>query len=120
MRDPGCPFCDIAADPDGHDHVVYANRLTVVFRPLNPYVPGHLLVAPREHVPDATHAGPHIAAAVFSVAARYLRGDGNILTSVGAAATQSVPHLHVHVLPRGPEDGLSPDWPWRRPEKETP
>lgn len=88
-------------------------------RPLGPHVPGHLLFIPRRHYRDAT-VEPAATGVVFAAASAYLgrelKSAGNILTSVGAAATQTVEHLHVHVIPRGPDDGLGSDWPWMRPE----
>lgn len=111
-----CVFCRIIAK-ELPATIVAATRNVVVIEPIGPHAPGHILVIPRLHVPDATtDAG--LAGDVFAEAARYLRevvkGDGNILTSVGAAATQTVKHLHVHVIPRGSNDGLHHDWPWMR------
>lgn len=108
----GCVFCErIAAD-----RVEQQLPDAVAFAPRNPVTPGHLLVAPRLHVPDAA-TDPQITGAVMRAAAEVMqRGraatglDYNLITSVGAAATQTVWHLHVHVVPRRPGDGLALPW----------
>jgi histidine triad (HIT) family protein len=83
----------------------------VSFEPLGPVVPGHLLVVPKRHVTDA-RVDPAVTADTYRVAALLAReaGECNLITSVGAAATQSVFHLHVHVVPRRPSDGLRLPW----------
>lgn len=109
----GCAFCAIAAGTAPATIVAESPR-TVVFQPLNPAAPGHVLVVPRAHLTDAT-TDPDATGNLFRVATVIL-GDrqGNILTSVGPDATQTVMHLHIHVIPRGPHDGLHHDWPWHR------
>lgn len=119
IREPSvssCVFCRIiAGDEDGT--IVGSTSAVLAIEPLRPHAPGHLLFIPRLHVPDAT-TDTELTGDVFRAAAQYLRdvikSEGNILTSVGAAATQTVKHLHVHVIPRGLGDGLHRDWPWMR------
>lgn len=81
----------------------------VKFPPLNPVTPGHMLYVPTSHVEDAATA-PHITARTFGAAAYDLVGEANLITSVGESATQSVHHLHVHLVPRTPGDGLILPW----------
>jgi histidine triad (HIT) family protein len=111
-----CPFCaKFEAGLDPHwpwqDHIV--------IEPLNPLVPGHVLVIPRNHVEDFGQ-DPITSAMVMARAAALVRPyseDGasfNIITSIGAAATQTVRHLHVHVVPRTEGDGLKLPWTDRR------
>lgn len=101
-REDGCPFCAMAEHND---------ERIMVFEPLNPVTPGHMLVVPRLHVTDAT-SRPDITASVMTEAAKVAKAAGpcNIITSVGADATQTVFHLHVHVVPRRPGDGLALPW----------
>jgi histidine triad (HIT) family protein len=100
----GCPFCNYAGPVED------AFGDVIVIEPLNPVVRGHLLVIPREHVQDATH-NPALAGYVMRVAALIARGlECNIITSVGPAATQTVMHLHVHIVPRQEGDGLRLPW----------
>ena len=107
----GCPFCEY----DGP--VLYGEKGAFVFEPLNPVVQGHVLAAPRKHVPSAD-ALPFVTGNVFAVAVIYARQVGldsyNLISSVGEPATQSVFHLHVHVVPRREGDGLRLPWPRRR------
>lgn len=108
-----CPFCRITAG-DSPATILAESPEVIVFRPLDPAVFGHALVVPRRHVEDAAE-DPDLTGLVFRHAAVYLgKRQGNILTSVGPLATQTVPHLHVHVIPRTPHDGLHEDWPWHR------
>jgi histidine triad (HIT) family protein len=104
-----CPFCErIAAGQ--YD---YEDLYNVAFEPLNPVVPGHFLVVPRVHVPHALE-GPHSAGRALKFAAylanRMSLESANFITSAGTAATQSVFHLHVHVVPRHEGDGLRLPW----------
>lgn len=72
---------------------------------------GHTLVIPRLHVPDAA-AEPLVTAITMARAAELAArvGDCNIITSRGAVATQTVFHLHAHVVPRFKGDGLALPW----------
>lgn len=110
-RAPGCPFCAIVAG-DAPAHVVLDHPDVVGFLDRRPLFPGHVLVVPRPHVetlPDlpAPLLGP-LFAQVQRVAAALVGGFGATGTFVAANNTvsQSVPHLHVHVVPRRPKDGL--------------
>ena len=75
---------------------------------------------PRVHVPDAG-TDPDVTAAVMRRAAELMaeHGAANLITSRGAAATQTVFHLHVHVVPRRPGDGLMLPWSAPDPVKEA-
>ena len=109
-----CPFCKRISKAE-YEGVYYGEEGVVFFEPLNPAVPGHRLVVPREHVTDAAD-DPKITAEVFGAAAaygqqkRFFYPDFNLITSAGGAATQSVFHLHVHYVPRKKGDGLSLPW----------
>lgn len=107
----GCPFCAIAAREAPADIVGdWGNALAIV--PLNPVTPGHVLVLPAVHVTSAVE-NPDVTAMTMRYAAKYARenaADCNIITSVGAAATQTVRHLHIHVVPRRDGDGLALPW----------
>jgi histidine triad (HIT) family protein len=84
----------------------------LAIRPLRPVTDWHLLVIPVRHVATAA-TDPHLTGRVASYAAALVaeaRWQANILTSVGPAATQTVHHLHWHVVPRRPGDGLALPW----------
>jgi histidine triad (HIT) family protein len=112
MTDAGtsdCVFCRLIA---AREHEGEHGGITW-FPPLNPVTPGHLLVVPRRHVSDALAdpelTGRAMAEAATLAAFRRLH-PCNIMTSVGRAATQSVFHLHLHIVPRSAGDGLMLPW----------
>ena len=106
-----CPFCARIAAGE-YDH--RSKRFdAVTFEPLNPVVAGHRLVVPVTHVPSAL-GHPAITADVMAYAVltaeRYDVRECNFITSAGAAATQTVLHLHIHVVPRREGDCLALPW----------
>lgn len=100
-----CFLCAAVEDDDG---VVTRDAATVTVLNRYPYTSGHVLVAPRQHVPDIVEAGDEVAAAVMLAVRRAIRLVGaalspegfNIGVNQGAVAGASVEHLHVHVVPR--------------------
>ena len=82
---------------------------------VNPIAPGHVLVIPKHHAKDILETPLDCVGKAFAGAGRAARAvqktlapDGiNILQANGPGAKQSVFHLHVHVIPRGMDDGLS-------------
>ncbi len=103
-----CPFCDIKKIASA----VVETEGCYIFEPLNPVVKGHRLVVPVFHVNDFTE-DKEISANVMRVASDWaynLGGDFNIITSKGKNATQSVFHMHVHLIPRKENDGLLLPW----------
>lgn len=112
-----CVFCDIAAGRVDKMPSHFADiGDSVIFEPLNPVTSGHLLVVPKRHVRNAAE-DPGLTASVMR-AASVLAGTwpaANIITSLGRVATQSVFHLHIHVVPRRPGDGLHLPWTGQAP-----
>ncbi len=104
-----CAFCEIIAGRLPATVVRTWGAVAIAIEPLNPVTPGHLLVIPREHVTDAT-ADPWWASATMRCAAELAVPPCNIITSAGRAATQSVFHLHLHIVPRRENDGLALPW----------
>lgn len=103
----GCVFCDLIGSSP-----LEGWAEAVAFAPRRPITPGHVLVVPREHVADAT-ANPWVTAVTMYRAAELagrLDRHCNIITSVGSDATQTVYHLHIHVVPRRVGDGLVLPW----------
>lgn len=107
----GCPFCRIARGEEPA-HVVFADEPTLAFLDRRPLFPGHCLLVPRRHVPDLEALPPEIAAALLLNARRLALAMEKALGAEGAfvglnnKVSQSVPHLHVHVVPRRRKDGL--------------
>ena len=107
MKD-GCPFCDYS----GPSEVIADWSDVIVFEPLHPVTRGHLLVVPKRHV-ARFHDDPLVSARVAEVAARevdWREGSYNVIVSTGAPATQTVEHLHFHLVPRREGDGLLLPW----------
>lgn len=101
-----CVFCKKIADED-----LESAGDCVVFKPLNPVVEGHLLVVPRRHV-DNFGFDPNVTADTMRTAVWISRRfrEFNIITSKGKNASQSINHLHVHIIPRKKGDGLKLPW----------
>lgn len=122
MADTSCPFCAIIMG-EGPARVVYRDDHAVAFFPLRPATFGHTLVVPRRHIPDIwklpEQTAAHLSRAVLRGAAALraaVAPDGlNIIQSSGAAATQTVPHLHAHLVPRWAADAMGPIWPAKLP-----
>lgn len=124
---PDCPFCEIVRRDDPDVREVYRDEHVVAFAPTEPAVLGHTMVVPREHVQDiwslSEESAAHLARATVRLAAA-VRGavepEGlNIIQSNGEAATQTVFHLHVHLVPRWEGDAMGPIWPQQTNYSET-
>jgi histidine triad (HIT) family protein len=114
-----CAFCQLI-EGDGAGRV-WADADVVAFLDIRPVFPGHVLVVPRAHVETLTdlpagEVGPfflvvqHLAGAVE----RAMGAQGTFV-AINNKVSQSVPHLHCHVVPRTKGDGLRGFfWPRRR------
>jgi histidine triad (HIT) family protein len=106
-----CLFCRIVAG-DVPAQVVYSDDATVAFLDNRPLFAGHTLVVPREHVETLPDLPPERVGPVFLMARRLARAMEDGLGAAGSfvalnnRVSQSVPHLHVHVVPRQRKDGL--------------
>jgi histidine triad (HIT) family protein len=112
-----CVFCKIR-DGQIPSTRLYEDERTLVFMDINPLNDGHCLVVTRAHAPTLTDAADADLQAAITTARRVaaaiqtaLRPDGlNLLQANGAAAFQSVPHFHLHLIPRWAGDGKGFDW----------
>ena len=106
-----CAFCAIVAG-ETPASVVLEDDLCVAFLDVRPLFPGHTLLVPRAHVetfPDlpADDVGPFFQRAQrLSVAVPAAMDAVGTFVAMNNVVSQSVPHLHVHVVPRRPKDGL--------------
>jgi histidine triad (HIT) family protein len=106
-----CTFCAIVSG-DLLAAKVLEDELTVAFLDARPVFPGHVLLVPRAHVetlPDlpAPDVGPYFERAQrLSVAVRDAMEAAGTFVAINNVVSQSVPHLHVHVVPRRFKDGL--------------
>lgn len=117
MLDPECLFCRIIAG-ELPATIVAEDERTVAFMDINPATRGHALVVPRAHAQDLLSVDSDDLREVI-VAAQRLAGRAmerlgasgvNLINSCGAAAWQTVFHLHVHVIPRYEGDPLQLPW----------
>lgn len=109
-----CVFCDESKIRSDDIRVVRGTSTSVdcmIFEPLEPVTDGHALVVPVEHADDLSDSF-RLAAGAMEVAAWLCHrfSDVNVITSKGAHATQTVGHLHLHVVPRYAGDGLHLPW----------
>lgn len=112
-----CVFCKIR-DGQIPSTKLYEDARTLCIMDINPLNVGHCLVLLRTHAPTIFDADPADLTAAIVTAQRVaqaqrtaLRPDGvNMLQANGAAAFQSVPHFHLHLIPRWTGDGKGFDW----------
>ncbi|MCW2750505.1 MAG: hypothetical protein JWR83_1615 [Aeromicrobium sp.] len=113
-----CDFCSIARG-DADATFLAKNESWMAFFPLRPATKGHTLVVPVQHFTDYWSAPPETVRIVGDAALRVGRAlqsvleppGMNLITSAGNAAEQTVFHLHLHVVPRWPDDAIGPIWP---------
>lgn len=117
-QDTGCEFCRIA-EGSAFARVVHEDRETVAFLPLQPVGNGHVLVVPRRHVKDLWGLNEATAVALtrsvlrvaHAVRSAFRPAGLNVIHSSGEAASQTVMHLHVHVVARYEGDRMGSFWP---------
>ena len=120
-----CVFCDIVAGriPSAK---VHEDEMTLAFMDIAEVNPGHVLVTVKPHVENIYGLNDALAAAVFRTAARVARAlkgaytpEGMTLYQAnGVAASQTVFHFHIHLVPRHARDGLRLSWPTKSPSRE--
>jgi histidine triad (HIT) family protein len=107
----GCLFCAIVAGT-APATVVVENRSCVAFLDTRPLFPGHTLVVPREHHETLADLPARLVEPLFSLAQSLSSameeglGAAGSFVAVNNRVSQSVAHLHVHVVPRNRKDGL--------------
>jgi histidine triad (HIT) family protein len=106
-----CLFCEIVAGR-APAHVVLDDEVALAFLDVRPLFPGHTLLVPRAHVETLADMPDSLLEPYFSRAQRLSRAMETVLGAAGSfvamnnRVSQSVPHLHTHVVPRNPKDGL--------------
>lgn len=114
--DSQCPFCNIFKDLSRkyYSPASYSSTLVrewespsvAIIRPLSPVIPGHLLCMPKPHIIEHSDA---LAVGAYQIAARWASAhleDFNLITSCGTSVTQTVAHVHFHIVPRIDNDGI--------------
>ncbi|HWI97786.1 MAG TPA: HIT family protein [Burkholderiales bacterium] len=120
-----CVFCKIMAKQIPAT-VVHEDEHTLAFMDIGQVNPGHVLVALKKHAENIFALDEAQAAALFIAAARVARAirgafepQGlSVYQANGAAAGQTVLHLHIHLVPRYEGDGMALTWPVKNPPRE--
>jgi histidine triad (HIT) family protein len=111
MTVPGCTFCAIAAG-DIPATMVLRDDNVAAFLDARPVFKGHVLIVPRAHVPTLSDMPAGELGTLFAAVQRVARavesglGADGTFVAMNNKVSQSVPHLHVHVVPRRKKDGL--------------
>ena len=106
-----CLFCSIVAGETDAE-IVFEDEVSVAFLDIRPVFHGHTLLVPREHhetlpdLPDELVEPYFRSARMLSGAVRDAMGAEGSFVAINNVVSQSVPHLHVHVVPRVKKDGL--------------
>ena len=106
-----CVFCGIVGGSIGA-HVVWEDDASLGFLDTRPVFPGHTLIVPKVHVetlpelPDDLMVPLFSATRLLSAAVPAAMGSEGSFVAMNNRVSQSVPHLHVHVIPRRFKDGL--------------
>jgi histidine triad (HIT) family protein len=112
MSEP-CVFCAIVIGT-APASIIHQDDLTLAFVDLRQFNAGHVLVIPRQHLPDVRELDDATGAALMRTVSRITRAVGqafpndglSLWHSIGPSAFQEVPHLHFHIHPRLPNDGF--------------
>ena len=109
--DKPCVFCAIARG-EVTAHIVYQDDVVIAFLDHRPVFLGHTLVAPRAHIETLVDLPADLLGPFFTAVQRVARAveagmeaDGTFV-AINNKISQSVPHLHAHVVPRRRKDGL--------------
>jgi histidine triad (HIT) family protein len=115
--DASCVFCKIVAGQLPLFKLL-EDEATVAFMDINPVNPGHALAVAKGHWPTVDVIPADVLAAVACTAQKIAKASitalkpagVNLVQANGAAAGQSVPHLHIHIMPRQLNDDVSLNW----------
>ena len=123
MTKAACVFCDIVAKKIP-GHVVLEDDVAVAFLDVKPLFVGHVLVVPREHVVTLPELAPDVIGPFFERVQAIARalpealGAQGTFVAMNNVVSQSVAHLHCHVVPRTKGDGLKGFF-WPRTKYES-
>ena len=103
-----CKFCEIAPK----SVVVFEDDISLAFLDYRPLFPGHTLLIPKDHYETLADLPPNLIGPFFGnvqrlsgAVERGMQAEGSFV-AVNNRVSQSVPHLHVHIVPRKKGDGL--------------
>jgi histidine triad (HIT) family protein len=118
-----CLFCKIVSR-EVEAKIIFEDEISIAFLDVRPLFPGHVLLIPKAHYPTLSDLPAALIGPFFTNAQMLARkvqsamkADGTFV-AINNIVSQSVPHLHVHIVPRKRQDGLRGFfWP-RRPCQE--
>lgn len=106
-----CKFCQIAARTLP-SYVVYEDSISLAFLDNRPLFPGHTLLVPKQHYEALENLPAELIGPFFlnvqklsTAVERAMQAEGTFV-AINNRVSQSVPHLHVHIVPRRKKDGL--------------
>ena len=106
-----CIFCDIIKGKS-ESHMVFEDEISCVFLDHRPLLSGHCLLVTRQHYETLLNIPPEISGPLFSntqllarAVEQGLDAHGSF-TGINTKISQSVPHFHIHIVPRWKKDGL--------------
>ncbi|MBQ4361331.1 MAG: HIT family protein [Lachnospiraceae bacterium] len=117
MRDDNCIFCKILAG-DIPSYKVFEDDEFMVILDAGPATRGHALIIPKEHYRDLYAMPEELAAKAFVLGKKLIvplkkilgAAGYNLVQNNGEAAGQTVPHFHLHLIPRYPDDNSGMGW----------
>jgi len=119
-----CRFCDIA-NGRAEGHIVFKDDVSLSFLDRRPLFPGHCLLAPREHYETVADLPADLVEPIFknmqllARAVEEATGAEGCFVAINNRVSQSIPHLHIHIVPRRRNDGLKGFfWP-RHPYRDS-
>jgi len=123
QKSDACKFCKIIRG-ELSSHVVFEDKVSFAFLDYKPLFPGHCLLLPREHYETLMDLPAAVVTPLFTnvqllaeAVEEALQAEGTFV-AINNRVSQSVPHLHIHVVPRRRKDGLKGFfWP-RQPYKD--
>jgi histidine triad (HIT) family protein len=107
-----CVFCAIVAGRQDETGIVFEDAVSLAFLDRRPLFPGHCLLIPKRHIETLPDVPPELIQPLFANAQLLARavetglGAEGTFVAINNRVSQSVPHLHIHIVPRRRKDGL--------------
>lgn len=115
-----CAFCQIVSRPKSAS-VVFQDDSSLCFLDQHPLFPGHCLLIPKQHIVTLMDVTDDLLEPLFAntrriaAAVQVAMNSQGVFVAMNNIVSQSVPHLHIHVVPRNKGDGLKGFfWPRQR------
>jgi histidine triad (HIT) family protein len=120
-----CPFCQIVRG-EMPAYVIFEDEVSLAFLDRRPLFPGHCLLIPKAHYPTLIDLPTELVGPLFTTAQLLagvvelgLQAEGTFV-AINNRVSQSVPHVHIHIVPRRKKDGLKGFfWPRQKYESEA-